>query len=94
MKNILTHFVYMRRSMDDESRQVLSLPAQATSLSKVAKDNKLHLFEMIEESKSAKKPGRPEFNRMLDRIEAGGYVERDAELFDVLAVEQAVTAFS
>jgi hypothetical protein len=30
----------------------------------------------------------------LDRIEAGGYVERDAELFDVLAVEQAVTAFS
>jgi len=71
MKNILTHFVYMRRSMDDESRQVLSLPAQATSLSKVAKDNKLHLFEMIEESKSAKKPGRPEFNRMLDRIEAG-----------------------
>lgn len=30
----------------------------------------------------------------LDRVEAGGYTERDAELFDVLAVEQAAIAVS
>ncbi|WP_157594509.1 asparagine synthase-related protein [Streptosporangium amethystogenes] len=29
----------------------------------------------------------------LDRIETGGYVERDAELFDLLMVEQAAAAF-
>jgi site-specific DNA recombinase len=67
----IKYFLYIRRSMDDESRQVLSLPAQTNSLNKVAKDNGLHLFETLEESRTAKKPGRTEFNQMLDRIEAG-----------------------
>jgi site-specific DNA recombinase len=71
MKNGIKYFVYIRRSMDDDDRQVLSLPAQTSSLNKVTKDNGLCLFETFEESRTAKKPGRVEFNRMLDRIEAG-----------------------
>ena len=71
MKNGIIYFQYNRRSMDDDNRQVLSLPAQTTQLNKVTKDNGLYVFETLEESRSAKKPGRVEFNRMLDRIEAG-----------------------
>jgi len=71
MKNEIKYFAYARRSMDDVKRQVLSLPAQISQFEKQAKDNSLCLYETIDESMTAKEPGRPKFNRMLDRIEAG-----------------------
>jgi len=71
MKNEIKYFAYARRSLEDKKRQVLSLPAQISQFEKQAKDNGLCLYETIDESMTAKEPGRPKFNRMLDRIEAG-----------------------
>ncbi len=71
MKKATKYFAYIRKSLEDKKRQVLSLPAQATQAEKIAKANKLHIYETIDESMTAKLPGRPRFSAMLDRIERG-----------------------
>ena len=65
------YFLYVRKSIDDKTRQVLSLSAQANVLRDLAKREHLNICEVLEEARSAKVPGRPVFNEMLDRIEAG-----------------------
>lgn len=64
-------FVYCRKSSESEERQVLSLQSQRDDLLKLCKDKGLTVVEVFEESKSAKAPGRPIFNQMLERIEKG-----------------------
>lgn len=70
-KTNFSYFLYLRKSTDDAKHQILSLPAQESELRAFAKREGLHLSETIEESQSAKDPGRPVFNAMLDRIERG-----------------------
>ena len=65
------YFVYVRRSQDAEDRQVASLADQKIEVQAVADRYGLKVVDVIEESQSAKKPGRPEFNRMIERIHAG-----------------------
>ena len=67
----IKYFLYIRKSTDDDKHQVLSLPAQVSELHNLAKRDSLHIYEVVEESMTAKKPGRPLFNAMLDRIERG-----------------------
>lgn len=67
------YFIYARKSEEAEDRQVQSIGDQL----KIAEDLKLKLQistkETYSESRSAKMPGRPEFNRMIvDIDEAGG----------------------
>eukprot|EP01031_Cornospumella_fuschlensis_P002762 gene2762-3458_t len=64
-------FIYVRKSTDETKRQVLSLDAQERELRDLVRKEKLAVCEIIEESHSAKAPGRPLFNRMLSRIENG-----------------------
>ena len=64
-------FIYVRKSTDETKRQVLSLDAQERELRDLVRKEKLTVCEIIEESHSAKAPGRPLFNRMLTRIENG-----------------------
>src|SRR5579871_834981 len=71
MKTSITYFLYVRKSTDDKTHQVMSLPAQTHELRGFAKHENLNICETIEESESAKEPGRKEFNLMLDRIERG-----------------------
>jgi len=63
------YFMYIRKSSEPDDRQVLSLPAQKKELLKTFAD--LNIIETFEESQSAKAPGRPQFDRMLKRIERG-----------------------
>lgn len=65
----LRYFLYARKSSEQDDRQVLSIKSQIREL----KEHFLHLeiVEVIEESQSAKAPGRPLFDRMLRRIDAG-----------------------
>lgn len=61
--------MYARKSTDVEDKQILSIEAQITVLRAFAKKEGLNVFEELVEKQSAKIPGRPIFNDMLDRIE-------------------------
>lgn len=68
MKNL---FLYARKSTDVEDKQVLSIDAQINELREFAVREQIHIVEELIEKRSAKIPGRPIFNAMLERIEAG-----------------------
>lgn len=58
---------YFRKSTDEKDRQVQSIPDQKNSVKHLESGRKI--LRTFEESRSAKKPGRTEFNAMLDLIE-------------------------
>jgi site-specific DNA recombinase len=66
-----SYFLYARKSTDVEDKQVLSIDAQLSELRELAADQKLTIVAELIEKQSAKTPGRPIFNDMLRRIEAG-----------------------
>lgn len=73
----IKYFLYARKSSEAEDRQAASIDAQKDELLKITKEQGLHIVDILEESQSAKKPGRPVFNKMLERIykgEANGIV--------------------
>src|SRR3990172_8654484 len=65
------YFIYARKSSESEDRQILSIGSQINELKELAKRQKLDIKEIIQESKSAKAPGRPEFSNMLNRLYSG-----------------------
>ena len=65
------YFLYCRKSTEDEDRQILSIDAQISELNTIAARERLAIVGTLTECKSAKGPGRPVFNDMLRRIEAG-----------------------
>ncbi|MDP2649684.1 MAG: recombinase family protein, partial [bacterium] len=65
------YFLYIRKSTDEDDRQVLSLEAQETELREFAQKERLNIVSVFRESKTAKDPGRPIFNEMLLKIENG-----------------------
>jgi DNA invertase Pin-like site-specific DNA recombinase len=67
----IKYFLYARKSSEAEDRQAASIDAQKDELMKIAKDQGLHILDILEESQSAKKPGRKVFNSMLERIYKG-----------------------
>ena len=64
-------FAYVRKSTDESNRQVLSIQAQLFELHEFAKREGLTITRVFEESRTAKAPGRPQFNLMLSEIEKG-----------------------
>src|ERR1700719_395000 len=68
---MLKHFIYCRKSSEDDDRQALSIVAQLSEIGILARANNLSVVDTLSESKSAKEPGREVFNDMLRRIEAG-----------------------
>ncbi len=64
-------FLYCRKSSESEDRQVLSIDSQIKELKIVAHRLGLNIVEILQESKSAKAPGRPIFSTMLERLYAG-----------------------
>ena len=67
----IKYFVYPRKSSEQEDRQVASIDSQIRELGDMAKNDKLSIVATLEESHSAKHPGRPVFNKMVERIEKG-----------------------
>jgi DNA invertase Pin-like site-specific DNA recombinase len=64
--------LYARKSTESEDRQIQSIDDQISYLTGVAKREKLHIAEIICESKSAKGPDtRKEFKRLLNLIDRG-----------------------
>ena len=66
-----TFFLYARKSTDVEDKQVLSIDAQLSELREFAAREGLNVVAELIEKQSAKIPGRPIFDAMLERIEAG-----------------------
>lgn len=64
-------YLYARKSTDREDKQVQSLEDQIKCLVKLANDLWHEIVEVIQESASAKAPGRPLFNKMRKDIEVG-----------------------
>lgn len=68
----LKYFAYLRKSSEQEDRQMLSIQAQRDEIQKIVDKEGLHVVEWIEESHSAKNPReRKKFENMLLRTKAG-----------------------
>ena len=67
----MKYFLYTRKSTDEDDRQMLSIEAQIVELREFAAKERLNIVEEFTESKTAKKPGRPVFNGMIERIKQG-----------------------
>ena len=67
----IKYILYARKSSEQEDRQVLSIDSQKGELEEIIKKEKIGVAEKLEESYSAKAPGRPVFNEMLEKIEKG-----------------------
>ncbi len=67
------YFIYARKSSESDERQVQSIPVQIKILTELARDFKLKVVgQPFVETRSAKEPeGRPIFEEMMARIEAG-----------------------
>lgn len=64
-------FVYLRKSQDREDRQVLSIEGQRKVARRLVEQHNLAPIYLPQEELSAYKKGRPIFNDMMDRVEAG-----------------------
>lgn len=62
---------YCRKSSDREDKQTLSIDAQKRELQALAQGEDIEFVNLLTESKTAYKTGRPEFNKMLQLIEEG-----------------------
>lgn len=67
------YLCYLRKSTDVEDKQVLSLEAQRDVISQYAKRHGLKIGKWVEEKCSARKPGRPLFNNVIEELDSGQY---------------------
>lgn len=68
----MKYFAYCRKSTESEDRQALSLDSQKVEIQRAFREQpNVTIVEFLIESKSAKTPGRPIFNAMLERIKRG-----------------------
>jgi site-specific DNA recombinase len=66
-----TYFIYSRKSSEAEDRQILSIDSQVSELKRFASPKGFKVLEVLTEAKSAKAPGRPIFNSMMQRLYRG-----------------------
>ena len=64
-------FIYTRKSTDDKDRQVRSISDQLAELKELAVKEQIDVVDIFVEKQTAKIPGRPVFNEMLQRMESG-----------------------
>jgi len=68
---MIKYIAYCRKSTDEKDKQVLSIEAQIAELKEFAKRDHFQIVDFVIEAKTAKSPGREQFNNVLKRIEKG-----------------------
>lgn len=63
--------LYARKSSESDDRQALSIESQIDTLRALAERRGLTIVKIFREAMSAKAPGRPEFNAMLQMLNEG-----------------------
>ena len=72
LPSINRYIIYCRKSSESDERQIQSLSDQITTITSFIASRGLEVLgEPLQESKSAKMPGRPIFNKIIDMIENG-----------------------
>lgn len=69
--NKLKYIIYCRKSQEHVDKQALSIEAQKRELLEYARMNKLQVMQILEESQSAYRLGRPIFDKMMRLFEEG-----------------------
>ena len=64
-------FIYTRKSTDDKDHQVRSISDQLSELKELALKEQLDVVDIFVEKQTAKIPGRPVFNEMIEQMERG-----------------------
>jgi site-specific DNA recombinase len=69
----LKYFIYCRKSKEENKpiKKILSIESQRKVLINLAEKKQLKIVDIFEENKTAFKPGRPVFNKMMKKIKAG-----------------------
>ena len=67
----MRYLAYCRKSTDEKTKQILSIDSQIEELKQFAKRENLNVVNFVTESKTAKTPGRQQFNKMVNLIEDG-----------------------
>lgn len=65
------YFLYARKSSESEDKQTASIESQVNELTKLAEEESLKIVKVFSEAKSAKEPGRKQFNKMIEQIKQG-----------------------
>ncbi len=64
-----TWFLYVRKSTEEDDRQIASISAQIAELRELAARNGITISRTFEEAQSARTPGRPVFGAMMAALE-------------------------
>lgn len=67
----MKYILYCRKSTEDSDRQIQSIEDQKRAMEELAQTKEIEIVKTLSESKSAKEPGRPEFEKMLKLIRSG-----------------------
>ncbi|MEK7573164.1 MAG: recombinase family protein [Patescibacteria group bacterium] len=68
---MMKYIAYCRKSREEKDKQILSIEAQIAELKEFAKRENLEIVEFVEEAKTAKVPGRENFDKVIKKIEKG-----------------------
>jgi site-specific DNA recombinase len=71
--------LYARKSTEEDDKQVMSIEAQLFELNEFASRERIEIVKVFTEAKSAKKPGRDGFAKMIE------YIESSSEPLGILA---------
>ena len=71
IKRPIKYFIYARKSSESEDKQVASVSSQIKELKDLAERHGLDILDILTEEKSAKAPGRPVFNKMMEDVQQG-----------------------